>query len=58
MESLSNPYGVPSSNPPCGIHVDGEWTRDGLEMDWRWTPQELHGLQVDSIETPQGSPEE
>jgi len=32
--------------------VDGEWTRDGLEMDWRWTGQGMEGLEVDSTRTP------
>jgi len=58
VEFLLSPYGVPSSNPPCGVHVDGEWTRDGLGMDWRWTGQGVEGLEVDSIGTPQGSPGE
>jgi hypothetical protein len=32
--------------------VDGEWTRDGLGMDWRWTGQGVEGLKVDSTRTP------
>jgi len=32
--------------------VDGEWTRDGLGMDWRWTGQGVEGLEVDSTRTP------
>jgi hypothetical protein len=52
VESLSSPYGVPSSNPPCGVHVDGEWTRDGLGTDWRWTGQGVEGLEVESTRTP------
>ena len=32
--------------------MDGEWTRDGLGMDWRWTRQGVEGLKVDSTRTP------
>jgi hypothetical protein len=32
--------------------VDGEWTRDGLGMDRRWTGQGVEGLEVDSTRTP------
>jgi hypothetical protein len=32
--------------------VDGEWTRDGLGMDWRWTGQGVEGLEVESTRTP------
>ena len=32
--------------------MDGEWTRDGLGMDWRWTGQGVEGLEVDSTRTP------
>jgi len=32
--------------------VDGEWTRDGLGMDWRWTGQGVEGLKVDWTRTP------
>ena len=32
--------------------MDGEWTRDGLGTDWRWTGQGVEGLKVDSTRTP------
>ena len=31
--------------------MDGEWTRDGLGTDWRWTGQGVEGLEVDSTRT-------
>ena len=32
--------------------MDGEWTRDGLGTDWRWTGQGVEGLEVESTRTP------